>query len=295
MRSMRWVHPRIEVPMSNILRTIFRHPLGKRAPLASLSRYVRWQIGSRVLGMPVVVPFVNDSCLVAEPGMTGATGNIYFGLQEYEDMAFVGHALREAELFVDVGANIGSYSVLAAAGPKARVIACEPVPATYRRLQRNIEANHFAHEVTTKQIAASDRVGEVRMTDDLDTMNRVTSDGPGAVVRAMPLDVLLADEKPVVMKIDVEGYEPAVIAGAEAVLRNPSLLAVVMEVPSEGPIAALDAVFRKCGFTLHHYDPDARILIPGSRGSNAIYARMKSDLAERLRNAKPLRVGSLSV
>ena len=281
--------------MSNILRTISRHPLGKRAPLAALSRYVRWQIGSRVLGMPVVVPFVNDSCLVAESSMTGATGNIYFGLHEYEDMAFVGHALREGELFVDVGANIGSYSVLAAAGPKARVIACEPVPATYRRLRRNIEANHFAHEVTTKQIAASDRVGEVRMTDDLDTMNRVTSDGPGAIVTAMPLDVLLANENPVVMKIDVEGYEPAVIAGAEAVLQNPSLLAVVMEVPSEGPIAALDAVFRKCGFTLHHYDPDRRALLPGSHGSNAIYARMKSDLAERLRTAKPLRVGSLSL
>lgn len=281
--------------MSNILRTTLKHPLGKRTPLASLSRYVRWQIGSRVLGMPVVVPFVNESCLVAEPGMTGATGNIYFGLHEYEDMAFVGHALREGELFVDVGANIGSYSVLAAAGPKARVIACEPVPATYRRLRRNIEANHFAHEVLTKQVAASDRVGEVRMTDDLDTMNRVTSDGPGAIVEAMPLDVLLANEKPVVMKIDVEGYEPAVIAGAEAVLQNPSLLAIVMEVPGTGPIESLDAKLRSRGFTLHHYDPDARLLRGGAHGSNAIYARMQSDLAERLRTAKPLRVGTLSL
>lgn len=281
--------------MSNILRTIAKHPLGKRAPLSSLSRYVRWQVGSRLLGMPVVVPFVNEGCLVVEPGMTGATGNIYFGLHEYADMAFVGHALREGELFVDIGANIGSYSVLAAAGPKARVIACEPVPATYRRLRRNIEANHFAHEVVTKQVAASDRVGEVRMTDDLDTMNRVTSEGPGTVVEAMPLDVLLAHENPVVMKIDVEGYEPAVIAGAEAVLQNPSLLAVVMEVPTAGPIEALDEKFRSRGFTLHHYDADARVLRSGSHGSNAIYARMQSDLAERLRTAKPLRVGQLSL
>jgi len=281
--------------MSNILRTISKHPLGKRSPLSSLSRYVRWQVGSRILGMPVVMPFVNEGCLVVEPGMTGATGNIYFGLHEYADMAFVGHALREGELFVDIGANIGSYSVLAAAGPKARVIAFEPVPATYRRLRRNMEANHFAHEVTTKQVACSDRVGQVRMTDDLDTMNRVTSDGPGALVEAAPLDVLLEGEKPVVMKIDVEGYEPAVIAGAEAVLQNPSLLAVVMEVPGAGPIPALDAKFLSRGFTLHHYDPDARVLRSGAKGSNAIYARMKSDLAERLRTAKPLRVGSLSL
>ena len=281
--------------MLNILRTIAKHPLGKRAPLTSLVRYVRWQVGSRVLGMPVVVPFVNDGCLVVEPGMTGATGNIYFGLHEYADMAFVGHALREGELFVDIGANIGSYSVLAAAGPKARVIACEPVPATYRRLRRNMDANHFAHEVLIKQVAASDRIGEVRMTDDLDTMNRVTSDGPGTVVEAAPLDAILANENPVVMKIDVEGYEPAVIAGAEAVLQNPSLLAVVMEVPAAGPLEELDAKFRSCGFTLHHYDPDARVLRRGAHGSNAIYARMQSDLAERLRTAQPLRLKNASV
>lgn len=48
--------------------------------------------------------------------MTGATGNWYCGLQEYEDMSFVLHALRPGDLFVDVGANIGSYSILAAGG-----------------------------------------------------------------------------------------------------------------------------------------------------------------------------------
>ena len=45
--------------------------------------------------------------------MTGATGNIYAGLHEFVDMAFCLHLLRSGDLFVDVGANIGSYTVLA--------------------------------------------------------------------------------------------------------------------------------------------------------------------------------------
>jgi hypothetical protein len=43
--------------------------------------------------------------------MTGATGNVYYGLHEFQDMAFVTHYLREGYLFADIGANIGSYSV----------------------------------------------------------------------------------------------------------------------------------------------------------------------------------------
>ena len=52
-------------------------------------------------------------------GMTGATGNVYCGLHEFEDMALVLHALRPRDLFVDVGANVGSYTVLG--GQPARV------------------------------------------------------------------------------------------------------------------------------------------------------------------------------
>ena len=45
--------------------------------------------------------------------MTGATGNIYCGLYEFLDMAFLLHFLRNGDLFGDIGSNIGSYTVLA--------------------------------------------------------------------------------------------------------------------------------------------------------------------------------------
>jgi hypothetical protein len=68
--------------------------------MAAYVRWMRWQIGSRVLGEPVLMPYVESSCLVVERSMTGATGNIYCGLHEFEDMAFVLHCLRVGDTFV---------------------------------------------------------------------------------------------------------------------------------------------------------------------------------------------------
>ncbi len=70
--------------------------------------------------------------------MNGATGNFYTGLHEFEDMSFVLHALRSTDVFVDVGANIGSYTVLAAAVVGAQCIAFEPILETYGHLLQNV-------------------------------------------------------------------------------------------------------------------------------------------------------------
>jgi hypothetical protein len=60
-------------------------------------------------------------------GLTGATGNWYCGLDAFEDMAFLLHFMREEDLFVDVGANIGSYTILAGNEVGAETIEIEPI------------------------------------------------------------------------------------------------------------------------------------------------------------------------
>lgn len=79
-------------------------------------------------------PWVGSTSLVIETGMTGATMNLYCGLHEAADMAFVLHVLRACDGFLDVGANVGSYSILASGVAQARTLALEPIPATRRRL-----------------------------------------------------------------------------------------------------------------------------------------------------------------
>ena len=89
------------------LRFIATHPLSSKKPLAAFWRYGRWQIESR-LRSEVEFDWIEGSKLVVRNGMTGATGNIYCGLHEFSDMAFLLHLLRPDDLFVDIGANIGA-------------------------------------------------------------------------------------------------------------------------------------------------------------------------------------------
>lgn len=128
------------------LRFVLHHPLNRSRPLVALSRWLRWQFGSRLLPGAVLLPFVEDVGLLVRPGMTGATGNFYCGLHEFEDMALVLHALRPDDLFVDIGANVGSYTMLGGAAG-ATVLAIEPIPSTFSWLARNIRVNGLGERV----------------------------------------------------------------------------------------------------------------------------------------------------
>src|SRR5690348_855531 len=121
------------------LRFIVGHPLARKAPMAAIWRYFSWQLRSRITRRPIVCKFAGGTHLVVERGMTGATGNVYCGLHEFEDMAFIAHYLRPTDFFVDVGANVGSYTVLAAGVAGASVMSFEPDSLTYHRLVRNLD------------------------------------------------------------------------------------------------------------------------------------------------------------
>lgn len=135
-------------------------------------------------------------------------------------LACLEHLLFPGALFVDVGANIGLFSLLASrkVGPTGRVIAVEPNPVALRRLRQNLALNPtLAVEVI--EAAASDHVGEVALTqpDDWNLGGTCVSDTGTTRVRCAPMAELLVPFRlarpPDVIKIDVEGHEPAVIRG----------------------------------------------------------------------------------
>ena len=126
-------------------------------------------------------------------GMTGATGNWYCGLHEVHEMAFVLHLLQSGEHFVDVGANIGIYTVLADGGVNVHVTAVEPKPATFAHLRRNVALNGMNDWVRCSQVGLSDKPGLLRFSSDLDTVNHVLAKGeypPGVDVPVTRLDDL---------------------------------------------------------------------------------------------------------
>src|SRR5262249_49922122 len=156
-----------------------------------------WQIRSR-LQHEVVVSWIGRQQLVVRRGMTGATGNIYAGLHEFADMALVLHFLRPDDLFFDIGANVGCYTVLASGVCKARTWAFEQDPTTVAYLDRNIAINALQNHVTVRQIVLGATEAEVPFTIGQDTENKVAKAGDPNVriVRQVPLDTLAGPNVP---------------------------------------------------------------------------------------------------
>src|SRR5262245_46360157 len=151
------------------------HPLSRGRKFANLSRFVCWQIGSRLARGPIVTQFANSAQLLAVPGMAGATGNVYVGLHEFVDMSFVLHFLRPNDLFVDVGANVGSYTILASAAVGANCISFEPSLEACEWLCKNINLNHVASLVEVKQQAVGSVVGVLDLTTDQGPANHIVA------------------------------------------------------------------------------------------------------------------------
>jgi hypothetical protein len=110
-----------------------------------------------------------------------------------------------------------------------------------------------------------------------------------------PLDKYTADAPPVVIKIDVEGFETQVIAGAAATLRSPSLLALIIELNGAGgnygfDERALHDSMLAAGFTDCTYQPIERRLAPREGAKvftgNTIYVRDLGSCQERVRTAR---------
>ena len=278
---------------------IFNHPLTRAQKFPAYKRWLRWQVGSRMNTGGSIVEFVGGTRLLAEPGMTGATGNIYCGLHECHDMGFVLHFLREGELFLDIGANIGSYTILASGVVAAETISFEPVPSTFQHLMDNIYINRIVDRVTPLNVAVGSEEGELEMMADQDTVNRVVRDeiytGEKVNVPVVIIDEVLAGRVPKLIKIDVEGFETLVIQGAIQTLKNPKLEAILMELNGSGEAYGFDEQklhqnMIDLGFKLCSYNVLRRELMVGSNmnyySGNNLYVRNFESTQALLRSAK---------
>ena len=283
--------------MIEILKFICRHPLNKDKKIIAIIRFLKWQISSRLWRGPLVYEWINDSRLIVSNGMTGATGNIYVGLMEYEDMSFLLHYLQEDDLFFDIGANVGVYTVLASKIKKARTVSIEPLPRTYERLSDNIAINRL-NNVVSKNIGLSHEQSKLYFTTDMDTMNGVATliDSSTKEIDVDTLDNLYIEYgAPKVIKIDVEGYETNVLKGGKKLLENENLEVIILELNGNGRKYGFDDdsihnSLNQLGFNSFTYNPSDRKLIPLNKyGSyNTIYIRnsVLEDVSNKVMNAK---------
>ena len=203
------------------LKFIFIHPFNSDNKINALINFFKWQLSCLLNPYPIIYNFTENSKLIITKGLAGATGNLYCGLMEYNEMGFLLHFLRPADTFVDIGANVGSYTILASSQVKANSISIEPLQDTFKKLIDNILINKVEKNVKACNIGLGSEISKIHFTKSLDTINHVaTKEEIDTIeVKIDTLDNLLMNEQcPSLIKIDVEGYENEVINGEEKTL-----------------------------------------------------------------------------
>ena len=186
------------------------------------------------------------------------TRTLYFGRVEYEPKttACLAELLGPGGLFVDVGANHGYFSLIAAAcvGATGRVAAFEPNPAVFAQLQAHVRMNHFEDRVRLEPIALGEPgveaarlfVSQNRENSGLSSLSpaKATLDlGWLSPDHTLPVRVETFDRwfaasgwpRVDLMKIDVEGAEARVVAGMTRSLASGAIAAIICETVSGSP------------------------------------------------------------
>lgn len=210
---------------------VFTAPDFRRNPVAAVFgrgifnlRAVMVRFG--ILGDPWLVPYIRDTKLYI-PTKANYRQIYYHGFYEHPNDLLLERLLEKGGTFIDVGANVGAYTVLASklVGDKGRVISFEPGPVN-DILRANIEINGLGN-VEVEGLALSNTDGEVSFAlNDVPLLSQIISgdsvdvrDGTSTImqVKSSTLDSLFPHDlgSNLVIKVDVEGQEPAVIYGAK--------------------------------------------------------------------------------
>lgn len=175
-----------------------------------------------------------------------------FKAWEYQSVSSFSRLARSARTVIDVGANTGVYSLIAAAAnPNARIHAFEPTPSTYKSLIRNVALNGIEVRCQPYQIALSNSIGSANfdLPADLTMARMIGTATPTSIeVPVSTLDTVVDITEPIdLIKIDVEGFEDLVLEGATGILRQWKP-AILFELLPGGPAERIENLLGPLGY-----------------------------------------------
>ena len=201
---------------------LFNEPAFKEAPLTVIGRAISWS-ASVALGRSPVFHLVDGGAKLRVPANMRYTSVSTFLLRDASEpeLHYLQKFVGKGDIFVDVGANIGLFT-LKAAPHAARVVAVEPGEAAGTQLDANVALNGFSNVAVVRK-ALSDKPGTAELHhnplgDDPQAFSLISdgTDSGSEQVEVTTLDTLVQGlNLPRVdcIKIDVEGAEGMVIAG----------------------------------------------------------------------------------
>jgi FkbM family methyltransferase len=157
------------------------------------------------------------------------------GFWEKMETDFIRSWLKPGDTFLDIGANIGYFTTLAAScvGPKGQVIAIEATPTTVVRLQRNLALNSCAH-VRVHAVAVGELEGSIQMeVREVGNIGgnaiSITTNTTQSTIPMHRLDDLLPSQRFALIKMDIEGSEYKALRGAQSLITQGFLPHILFE------------------------------------------------------------------
>lgn len=234
--------------------------------LRTLAGLVRWARVRAGLGRAAVRE-ADDGLLVAfDNPSQRPEALLLFGRLVEPEYELVRRVMREGAVVFDVGGGIGTYAMVAARRG-ARVHVFEPWGPNVATIERNLTANGLRERVTVHAVAASDRCGTAALRVGGNAFETRLGDAErGTGDHAVPTTTI--DECCArsgvdaidLLKVDVEGHEDHVFAGAEAMLARGAVRLIVFE--AGRAYAACRARLESHGYVLGFYLDDAHRFVP---------------------------------
>jgi len=210
-----------------LIRKIITHPGNARQPIRALWRAVWVQLAMRWGLQEVIYNWVPSVQLLLRRGYHSLIAQVYFGYSEYAEMQFLMDTLRPGDLFLDAGANMGAYSLLAAGICQSKVIAVEPLPENVRVLNDQIALNNLQAKISVLPVGLSDREGQLHFHSESSQNTFVVEENHPEFHMAKVIPVRRAEDVltscPRFIKIDVEGHETKILKGLGKYLHDPLL------------------------------------------------------------------------
>jgi FkbM family methyltransferase len=208
-------HAMTTVIMTKSIATfIWTHPANEGERARALLRAASFQARARLLHRRTLARLGDRSKVWADLHRTAASKVVYANPPDHPEMLTWRLVLRPGDLFIDVGANIGSYTIWAGE-LGAEVIALEPARDTFALLMENVALNGYP--VKSIEAAAGSACGTTRFTTGQDCVNRLDPEGTIETMM-VTIDSVIKDRRVAGMKVDVEGFEIEVLRGCERAL-----------------------------------------------------------------------------
>lgn len=220
--------------MIKLLLFLYNHPIRKFNTFLPFKRFVFWQLLTLFYRGHILYNWIFGIKILVRKGDYGFTGNIYTVLEDFNDMIFLLKIVNKNDIFIDVGANVGSYTLLITGYTNCKTISFEPTPSTFKLLNKNVLINDFYNNITLRNLALGETNGKLRFNASLNTENHIIPNHVDSdhfiYVSVSTLNEEVKRNKNLILKIDTEGYELNVLKGSSSLLSQGSFIAIILEV-----------------------------------------------------------------